>query len=793
MAPSRKKKLSKEEIAELIERGYSDVFKWEDDDLALKSAANHSRLAHDKMSTQEMAAFSEIAENHISTTIFLHVRNKILQMWLLEPNVECTLESAYDQIMIPFNSDRGLIRRVHAYLERYGYINFGSYHQFTAAPAHTRKKIIVIGSGVSGMTAAKQLKRFGFDVTILEMRPRLGGRVHSHEGGKSGFKADLGAMVITGICGNPLVTLSRQFPCTLDRLNGSNCTVYDIRGKSIDKRKDQLVEDAFNRMGDIASYIVHERGFDTLDGEPIDLATAYDNILCLMEYRIQKKRMKFFQTYEEVVNTMKTIVEELNIYKKTVEEIGEKMKELEVTPLSEFNSKHEKEVLRRCYKRDLTNAFKKFDAMELRRRNVESFMSNLKRLEPKLSEVYMNNYDRRVLDFHLANLEYANGTRLRNLSLRHWDQDDENEIAGSHMTVREGMSHLVGKLVNTSDVLTLRRVTNIEYREEGVVVHANHITENGVILEEEEYKGDAVLCTLPLGILKRTAKGDKCGPVFDPPLPERKLQAIDKVGFGNLNKVVLIFDKIFWDDSMHFFGSTSADESCRGELYMFVAQSGKPVLIGLLAGSAANIAMDVDIRDEERIKKEKELIVHRAMELLSRVFGSVCPTAPAEAVVTMWHKDEAVLGCYSYMAKYSEASDYDILAESVRCMDEKGEYTGSEKLFFAGEHTNKNYPATVHGAMLSGMREAGRIADLFTGCPYALPQNNVILIDDDDDEDIQISNERGRREKETMVAEESSGSGRGDDIVMDEEDNMRNGRHSSALSLDDNNDDRMDM
>lgn len=29
------------------------------------------------------------------------------------------------------------------------------------------------------------------------------------------------------------------------------------------------------------------------------------------------------------------------------------------------------------------------------------------------------------------------------------------------------MSHLVGKLVNTSDVLTLRRVTNIEYREEG--------------------------------------------------------------------------------------------------------------------------------------------------------------------------------------------------------------------------------------------------------------------------------------------------------------------------------------
>ena len=57
--------------------------------------------------------------------------------------------------------------------------------------------------------------------------------------------------------------------------------------------------------------------------------------------------------------------------------------------------------------------------------------------------------------------------------------------------------------------------------------------------------------------------------------------------------------------------------------------------------------------------------------------------------------------------------DYDRLAAPV-------ESNGKSKIYFAGEHTNRHYPASVHGAYLSGLREAGRIADNYCPTPYKL-------------------------------------------------------------------------
>lgn len=68
------------------------------------------------------------------------------------------------------------------------------------------------------------------------------------------------------------------------------------------------------------------------------------------------------------------------------------------------------------------------------------------------------------------------------------------------------------------------------------------------------------------------------------------------------------------------------------------------------------------------------------------------------------------MGSYSHVAVGASGDDYDILAESV----------GEGRVFFAGEATNRRYPATMHGAFLSGSREAANISKVYNS--RSMPQ-----------------------------------------------------------------------
>src|SRR5262245_28325375 len=70
------------------------------------------------------------------------------------------------------------------------------------------RKALVVGAGMAGIAAASRLKSSGFEVTVLEARRRIGGRVWTDC--SLGTAVDLGAAWLEDASHNPLADLARQ-------------------------------------------------------------------------------------------------------------------------------------------------------------------------------------------------------------------------------------------------------------------------------------------------------------------------------------------------------------------------------------------------------------------------------------------------------------------------------------------------------------------------------------------------------------------------------------------------------
>lgn len=75
--------------------------------------------------------------------------------------------------------------------------------------------VIVVGAGIAGLAAARTLLEAGVDVTLLEARDRIGGRIHTTRVGSS--KVDLGASWMHGLVGNPVATVAADAGLTWQR------------------------------------------------------------------------------------------------------------------------------------------------------------------------------------------------------------------------------------------------------------------------------------------------------------------------------------------------------------------------------------------------------------------------------------------------------------------------------------------------------------------------------------------------------------------------------------------------
>ncbi len=94
------------------------------------------------------------------------------------------------------------------------------------------RQILVIGAGMAGLAAARDLMRAGLQVTVLEARARLGGRILTDT--SWGFPLDLGAAWIHGVCGpHPIAELAEQAVSGRKALNPLALRVFRAAGQEV--------------------------------------------------------------------------------------------------------------------------------------------------------------------------------------------------------------------------------------------------------------------------------------------------------------------------------------------------------------------------------------------------------------------------------------------------------------------------------------------------------------------------------------------------------------------------------
>jgi len=283
----------------------------------------------------------------------------------------------------------------------------------------------------------------------------------------------------------------------------------------------------------------------------------------------------------------------------------------------------------------------------------------------------------RAWNWRIQELESYFSTPLYTISLR-WYEDGKEEIGGNRHTIN-GYGVLVKHLSNQVNIQTNRSVKSIIKTDNKITVTDT----NG-----EAITADYVVCTIPLGVLK---KGEV---TFQPKLSEKKEIAIKSLGMGFLNKVVIHFSAVFWPPQAGWLSFVGGGRDQFGDIKSLFKKTGEAILVFYLSPGASTKRQKEGWTDEQTF--------NQCLTVLSFQFGDKPQKLFLQGFATEWQSDPFSYGSYSYLALGSEGCHYDWLSEPEM----------NEHLLFAGEATERNSPATVEGAYVSGRREAYRIQRL---------------------------------------------------------------------------------
>lgn len=221
------------------------------------------------------------------------------------------------------------------------------------------------------------------------------------------------------------------------------------------------------------------------------------------------------------------------------------------------------------------------------------------------------------------------------------------------------------------------------------------------------FVADHVITTVSIGVLK-----ENCHTLFTPPLPASKLNAIEGLSIGTVDKIYLEFEKPFWDGDWAGFSllwTKKDSEEIRGtanawleDVFGFYKVDYQPnILCGWISGPSARSMEQLD----------EETVLKGCLFLFEKFLGNKMPwIKPINMIRSTWYTNKHFRGSYSFRSLTT-----DLLKTSAKHLAQPLHNSiGKPTLMFGGEATSKHYYSTVHGALEAGQREANRILDYYT-------------------------------------------------------------------------------
>lgn len=272
-----------------------------------------------------------------------------------------------------------------------------------------------------------------------------------------------------------------------------------------------------------------------------------------------------------------------------------------------------------------------------------------------------------------TSFSHKHGANLNQISL--WNLVSENSYQGHDYCAPGAFSKLVHHMLHS-----VQAMPNFTLHLNSPVVGLKHLTEkNQVALttkNQDTFTFDYVLCTVPLGVLKKSSLQ------FHPTLSPEKTAAIQALRLAHSNKVILQFEKPFWSPDAHALLIMDAHKQLYEYLNVdhFLKQDTHALAVTLY-GEAA------DFREKSDESIRKQVLVP-----LAQVYGNRL-TPLKKCLITRWEQDPYIHGAWTYLGP--NATQQHLL--------DIGKAEWNNRLFFAGEHASPNYYASIHGAYSSGV------------------------------------------------------------------------------------------